>query len=99
MARGKWPVPCALHECDNRPCCNPAHLFEGTRLENDMDRDAKGRTARGEGHGRRKLTDESVRAIRAALGVSKAELARLHGVSHKTVRNVLSGRIWTHVVP
>jgi DNA invertase Pin-like site-specific DNA recombinase len=41
-----------LHCCDNPPCCNPSHLFLGTRSENTHDRDAKGRTAEGLKHGR-----------------------------------------------
>lgn len=33
------------HHCDNRPCCNPAHLFEGTQADNIHDMHAKGRAA------------------------------------------------------
>jgi hypothetical protein len=32
-----------MHKCDNRLCCNPAHLEAGTQKQNIADMDAKGR--------------------------------------------------------
>lgn len=40
------------HKCDNPPCINPKHLFAGTHADNVLDRDAKGRQAKGILHGR-----------------------------------------------
>jgi hypothetical protein len=42
---------CACHKCDNRKCCNPSHIFDGTRLENQQDMARKGRAAKGERNG------------------------------------------------
>lgn len=43
LEHAHWPTPCCCHSCDNPPCCNPAHLFEGTQAQNLADMNAKGR--------------------------------------------------------
>lgn len=87
------PIPpglCVLHYCDNPPCVNPGHLYLGTIVENNADRDSKGRTARGITHGSRtkpnrvargersgqaKLTEDNVRSIRAAIATGESHCA------------------------
>ncbi len=90
IPKGKW----VLHKCDNPPCCNPAHLFLGTTQDNTADRDAKGRTAKGERSGNAKLTDAQVRAIRSnydgKVG-SQQRLAKKHAVSTDYVLKIVRG--------
>lgn len=85
-----------MHKCDNTYCINPAHLVEGTALENVQDKVAKGRQARGAGQWKARLTSEAVRAIRASV-LPACRLAEIYSVEPSTVRAVQRGRTWAWV--
>lgn len=53
-----------LHKCDNRRCCNPAHLFLGGQDANIKDAATKQRMAHGEEHVLAKLTVAQVVEIK-----------------------------------
>lgn len=97
------PVPDGMfvcHRCDNPSCCNPAHLWLGTGLENTQDMDRKGRrrtvVRRGEASTSAKLTESDVRKIRAS-ALEDKRAAEAFGITPQQVRNIRSRRHWRHV--
>ena len=95
------PVPgfCVLHQCDNPPCCNPAHLWVGTQADNMGEKVQKRRQARGERHGSAMLRDEDAMAIREryASGESAQKLADEYGVSVRQIYRVVRGERFAHL--
>lgn len=87
-----------LHSCDNPPCVNPAHLWLGTRADNNIDRHLKGRDAvlPGEKNGRAKLTSAQVLEVRAARG-KQADIGRRYGIIQSTVCAIKARRLWKHL--
>lgn len=78
------------HRCDVRACVNPDHFFLGTAVDNMKDCAIKGRNSR-------KLTEDQVREIRSATGVSKAELGRRYGVTDAMIGNIIRRKWWKDV--
>lgn len=93
-----------LHSCDNPPCCEPAHLFQGTQAQNLADMCAKGRHATGYGikgsqHWCARLTEDEVREMRQLrrVGVILADLAVLYDVGISAVHSIVTYKTWRHV--
>ena len=105
MHRAMWtvtngPIPVGmycLHRCDNPSCVNVDHLYLGTARDNFDDAVRRGRHI-----GRvpdwgvrkkrlRKLSDETVRAIRCAEGTQQ-QIADRFGCSRSYVSEIRSGK-------
>lgn len=86
----------ALHSCDNPGCVRPADLFPGNNALNVADRDAKGRTARGEHSGSAKLSDDLVAEILSDRR-SQREIAAVYGVCKSTIGYIKRGEYWRHI--
>ncbi len=109
------PVPDELlvcHKCDIPLCVNPDHLFLGTPADNSMDMIKKGRSgkglkkistscARGEHHGRAKLTAAEVQEIRTILSQpnrpSYEQIGQQFGVNQSHIHRIAHRKAWSHV--
>ena len=95
------------HTCDNPPCCNPAHLFDGTPAMNtaDMQRKDRGpyglRASRpGVRNGNAKLSEFEVREIRRRFKphvITQKMLAAEFGVSEGQVHRIIRRHDWVHL--
>lgn len=102
VARGKM----CCHVCDNRACCNPAHMFLGTAQDNMADMRAKGRAVPpprlrqdGEHNPSAKITADDVRRIRARFneGEHRRALADEYHLAPRTIRHILNRTRWAHI--
>jgi len=87
-----------MHTCDNPPCCNPFHLRAGTHLDNVRDMVSKGRRFdnSGERHGRAKLTEKEVLAIRRS-DAPRSDLAQHYQVNRTCIDKIKNGKAWKHL--
>ena len=87
-----------LHSCDNRLCCNPAHLSIGSQRDNMRDAVSKGRMKipdnRGTRSGNAKLSEADISAIKhsyAIGGESQKNIGAQYGVSQMVISRVVRG--------
>jgi hypothetical protein len=92
------------HHCDNPPCVNPEHLFDGTQMDNVHDCMEKGRFnpgyVCGEQVGNHKLTAEEVLEIREKYdGVREgyAAIGKEYGVDQTNIGYILRRKTWKHI--
>lgn len=94
----KGDIPAGLivrHRCDNPKCCNPNHLDTGTHIDNMRDAVERGRIAKGERHGKSKLTADNVAYIRANPDrLTGRALAAMFGAASSTISYIRHGRSW-----
>lgn len=95
------PIPndmCVCHECDNKKCENPDHLFLGTLADNMADKVKKGRQSRGESSGNAKLTDSQILEIRELSKThTPKQLATMFNVNTSHIWRITSRVSWKHI--
>lgn len=89
------------HTCDNRLCCNPKHLFLGTRKDNMQDAKIKGRTSWGSRSGRSVINEQTALSILFEIqdGRNTKDIAKFYSVSESTIYRLKRRESWTHVLP
>lgn len=98
---GELPLPTdlVLHQCDNPPCCNPAHLRVGSHTENMEERAERNRTAVGTRVPHSALDVFGVQHARvlSTLGWSAARIARKLDVDNQVIERLLQGKTYRNV--
>jgi hypothetical protein len=109
LSNGCEPLKHVCHKCDNPPCCNPAHLFDGSHKDNAVDMWKKGRA-----HiPHRMLTPEQVLEIQKIYPMDRPrsrgrarhkdptpqykEIATRYGVNVSTIERIANRRNWFHI--
>lgn len=90
----------ALHDCDNRLCCNPRHIHPGDHDQNMQEAVERQRfratPLKGEKNPRAKLSESDVRRIRSMFtkGMNNVQIAAKFGVTHSMISRIRTGRSW-----
>jgi hypothetical protein len=89
------------HHCDNPKCFNPEHLFVGTALDNNRDRNNKGRQAKGEQNGGCKISELEVIQIIDLYDSGRFTLiglGTLYNLGLKQIHRIVTGESWKYLL-
>lgn len=94
---------CVLHLCDNRACVNPKHLHYGSRTENNIERDARGRhiALSGIENGWSYFkTQEDLERVKQKIesGMMVKDIAEEEGCDRHTISRIIKGRYGVDVM-
>lgn len=84
------------HRCDNPACVRFDHLYVGTQTANMLDRNRKGRQAKGSANGSARLTEEAVMDIRSS-SLTSPQLAAKYGRPLPTILSARHRQSWRHL--
>lgn len=101
----KGPIPeghNVCHECDNRQCINPDHLYAGTQADNMLDKEMRRRGDQpyGEFHYRHELTNANIIEMRKLWKTGnyyQRELAERFSVSRDAVHKIVNYKTYRHL--
>lgn len=86
-----------LHQCDNKKCVNPNHLYLGDQSKNMEDAKDRGQIKSGEQHPHSKLSEKDVSQIRkmASAGYTHEDIAEEYGIVRPHITNIINGVKWS----
>lgn len=87
------------HKCDNPPCFNPLHLYDGTYEQNTKDVTERNRRPVGEDVSNARLTDGEVAQVIQMLdqGATVRAIANRFPVTRQTIWLIKEGEMWKHL--
>ena len=96
------PIPDRMqvaHQCNNKPCVNPNHLYLATPKQNTQDavRDGLIVSSIERNEAKAKLTRDEAMAIKKDKSTPRHILAKKYGVHVVTISRIRTGRRWAHL--
>jgi hypothetical protein len=87
------------HKCDNKKCCNPKHLEEGSQTDNMRDFYERQFKNWGETSTGAKLTEKDVIEIRRRADTeSHTKIAKDYGVNRRQIDRIANHQSWRRLI-